>query len=256
MINMFLFKKWAALILNGFLPMVSFGICLFFFGFWWGLAIGTVILLGTCFLSAAFLANPFTKMVEGKGILVLPVSSTGVIRPFIVKAQAPYIVAKNFKDIFNRSAIHNLAAPQEAATPYETDKQGGLIIKLTDEELNRGRFALYHYPVLLWNEQIKSVLTKDFLSGLEKESFAEHGVLYLNRLMEDLTSSVRDFGRYIVELTKPKEGGFLKNWGWLIIIIALAILAAMFLPAIMNAVKGFSGTATSALPQGSINPMP
>ena len=64
---------------------------------------------------------------------------------------------------------------------------------------------------------------------MEKDTFAEHGVLYLNRKMEELTSVVRDFGRHVVETLKPKQSLFKNKWVIVIIIIFAVILLIIFL---------------------------
>lgn len=124
----------------------------------------------------------------------------------------------------------------------------GLKIELDELEMNKARFALFHYPVLIYNEQLGTVVTKDFLSEQEKISFAEHGVLYLNRKMEELTSVVRDFGRYVVELTKPQGGSiFTKWWVWVIVIILVALLVIMFAPSVMKVMGATVSSASGAV---------
>lgn len=125
------------------------------------------------------------------------------------------------------------------------------IIDLDEKEYNAGRFALFHYPCLIFNDQIKSILTKDFLSGQEKEAFAEHGILYLNRKMEELTSVVRDFGRHVVELTRPKKSLFSNWWVWAIIAVFVVVLLAMFAPAVITAIKGVSGNVGASFSQAA-----
>lgn len=262
MLNPFVWKKYGALILAQALTTCSFAVIAIFYGILWGVVAYLVVMLLMTLVASLLLKNPFTDMLEGKGLLVLDINSTGIIRPFIVRVQSPFIVGKVggswVKDVFDRSSIFQWAKPTINNTPvtFEAAKDDkgkdtgavNVVITLDEDKYNKGRFALFHYPVIIWNDQIKSIITKDMLAETEKDVFAEHTILYLNRVMEDLTSLVRDFGRYIVELTKPQGAGiFGKWWVWLIIIGLFAILAVMFAPSIINALKGSVGTATNTI---------
>lgn len=264
MINIFKIKKVAALVLNGLLPAIIFFIMLRFYNFLYaiiGLLIGVLM---SYLISNAMLKNPFTSLLEGKGILAINFDSTGVLRPFIMRLQAPYMKGifkgRKINDVWDREATFNLAAPLKVGTAKVEKKDGKEFFKLVlnEEEYNKGRFALYHYPVILWNEQTNSLLTKDFFSEKEKNAFAEHGVLYLNRKVEELTTSMLNFGRYVVEQLKPKTSLFANKWTWIIIAVVIIILIALFAPSIINTIKGTAGTGANAIKQatgGAINPV-
>lgn len=257
MLNVFVIKRWATLILAGFIPTISFVIGMNFYNFWIGLILLFVGIMVCMFMGSMLLKNPFTMMLEGKGLLCLNIDSTGVIKPLILKVMKPYVKGKidNFEhvdDVYDRSTVLNLANPTKEGeikvkgedveiTAY--DKEGNL--KLSVDEFNASRFGLYHYPVLIYNGQIKSLVTKDFLSEKEKNTFAEHGILYLNRKLEELTGTLRDFGRYVVELTKPKGSIFQNKWFWIIMLVALVIMALLFAKPILSSLSGASQTLTS-----------
>lgn len=260
LINPFVLRKYAAMIFGPLLTVMLFYIATIFYGLLIGIVFYLVGIILGAMVGNLLLKTPFSIMLEGKGLLCFNYDSTGILRPFIVSLKSPYIVGKYNKkkvqDVFDRSTVINLAAPVKNAKPAEMiveppkegepDKRGGIRIELDEKEYNKARFGLFHYPVLIWNDQIKSIITKDWLGNKEKEVFAEHGVLYLNRTMENLTSYVRDFGRYIVEVLKPKESIFKNKWVIIVIVIFLIVLAAMFAPAIINAIKGTAGTITNA----------
>jgi hypothetical protein len=106
---------------------------------------------------------------------------------------------------------------------------------------------------LLYNEQIGAFITKEFLSNIEKDTFAEHTVLYLNRIMEELTSVMRDFARYVIESLKPKGSIFGSKWFWIIILIVGLILAGLLAPSLIKSIKGMMGTATQTVnPDGTV----
>lgn len=238
MINTFIFKRITALAVSGFLTTTLFFIAGQYYGLFWGIAFFLVGLLLSVVLGSIILLNPFTRMLEGKGVLAINIDSTGILRPFIVSLQSPYIKGKLNKrpinDVWDRETVMQMAAPKKAAAKAIPTEDGGIKIELNELEYNKARFALFHWPVLIYNEQVGSVLTKDFLSTQERDTFAEHGVLFLNRKVEELTHIIRDFGRYVVELTKPKSEWYKNPWLIGFIIFLIIVLAVLFIPPILG----------------------
>ena len=98
---------------------------------------------------------------------------------------------------------------------------------------------MFHYPVLKYNSQIGGFVTKDFLSNMEKEVFAEHGILNLNRKVQALDMWVKDLARHVVDtILKPKGmfGG--SSWIWILLLIGLGLAAVMFGPQIWQSISG------------------
>lgn len=251
MLNVFKMRKYAALVLPQLVSVVLFFVGLIYYDLVGGIIFFMIALVLGILIGVMLLRNPFTDMVEGAGILVIDMNSTGVLQPFIVRLDNPYIEGlfrgQRIKDIFNRDATQVITPPVIAEKRAKIDDKGGLTIELTKDDYNRNRFALFHYPVLVWNSNVKSFLTKDWFSEKEKSAFAEHTVLYLNQVMKELTTVVRDFGRHIVDNLRPQENSILGNkWVWIIIIIFIGVLAVMFAPAIMSALSGVSGTVSGA----------
>lgn len=250
MVNVFIIRKWAALLMVGLLTTIAFYIGIQVYkNLWAGLGFMAGGLLISVLIAQALLANPFSAMLEGAGVLTWNIDSTGIIQPFIMRVEAPYIVGKlDHKlnsDVFDRSTVYQLKAPVKAGFVQQgTGKDGvkRLAIVVDEDEYNSARFQLYQYPTILYNNQINSVITKDFLSGVEKTLFAEHTILYLNRKMEELTSAIRDFGRYVVESLKPSAISG-KTIAIAILIIGLVILGAIFLPQIIATIQGQGGAA-------------
>lgn len=249
MLNPFVIKKWGALLLTGLVTTIVFYSALVFTG---NLLIACGFMAAGLTISALIsnllLDNPFRAMIEGKGILALNIDSTGVIRPFIMNVRPPYIeglLGQNLAtDVYDREMVYNLAAPQEAGFLQQGEGKDGKVrmaMILSEEEYNKARFALFHFPVIIYNEQIRSLITKDFLSEQEKATFAEHGVLYLNRKMEELTSAIRDFGRYVVEQLKPNKFTISPTLIWIFIIIGIVGLAIWLLPQIFPGMQQAAG---------------
>lgn len=202
-------------------------------------------------LGSLILRNPFSAMLEGQGILTIDLSSTGIINIFISKVNQPYIQneKKGMNDIFDRETVYNLNPPISLGK-LDQNEDGSLTLKLTKEEYGRAKFGMMQYPVLIYNSQIKSLLTKDFLSDQEKIAFSEHSIIYQNQKLHELTSIVRDFGRYVVELTKPvvKTSLLQNKWFWIIMIIFGGVVLLLFAPSMFTVIKGGMAGATKSLP--------
>jgi hypothetical protein len=254
MVNVYLIRKYAAFFLIGFLSVLGFFLGLKFYGFNIGLlgfGIGAILSL---FLANALTYNPFTAMLEGSGILMMDLNSTGIIRPFIMAVRPPFVYGridnKLKEDIFDREMVFNFAVPQNAGMVQQGEGKDGQIrtaIVLNEEEYNRGRYGFLQYPCILYNSQLNTVLTKDWLSDEEKTGFAEHQVLYLNKKVEQLTDAMLNFGRYIVDQLKPKTS-FFGNWLiWVVIVIVVIVLIVMFAPALIPAIKQAGGLAKNSV---------
>jgi len=250
MLNPFVIRKYATLLLVPLITSITFFISLKFYGFWIGLSSLMISIIITTLIGIILLKNPFTDMLEGKGILTLDINSTGIIGAYISAVNSPYIKTKiNRKiksDVFDRQNVYQLSQPTKAGTAKVTNK-GGLNISLDQEEYNKAKFVFNQYPVIIWNSQLESTITKDFLSEKEQTSFAKHAVLYLNRKVEELTSAVRDFGRYAVELTRPQKSFMGGKWGIIIIVVIIIILIALFAPAIIKSIGSFGSAAGGAV---------
>lgn len=227
---------------------LMFGIIFFAVGLLLSVLIGTVML-----------KNPFSNMIEGKGLLVFNLDSTGLFQPFNVGLDNPYLKGKynkqEIKDIFDRSAVMQIAPPQKARR-IKQEENGNIIIELDTKKFNDARMAMYHFPVLIWNDQLKTFLTKSDLTDKEKTAYAEHGILYLNKQVEDLNDHLLNFGRYIVENIKPKKGLFANKWAIVIIIIVIVIIIIIASPILINTISGMSGSAVDAVSgaAGAITP--
>jgi hypothetical protein len=267
MFNVYKIRKWASLVIAGSLPVVSFATASIFISFWAGITAFIISLLIVVVIGSFMLKNPFQDLLEKKGLLCMNLDSTGIINFFILGLKSPYIVGRHkgeqIKDVFNRNAVLQISPPlppEKNNSNYSTNDEATLNVSIDKEIYNKSKFAFMQYPVLIWNSQVKSFLTKDFLSQQEKNIFAEHSVLYLNRLVEDLTSSTRDFGRYVVELTKPKTSFLQSKWFWIILIVGLVVIGLLFAPSIIEAVRGGAESTISAASSGGgfqnpINPI-
>jgi hypothetical protein len=246
MINLFIIRKWAALLFVGMFSAIGFAVGMIFYNFMIGLITLLVCLLVSVLGANLMLKNPFSDMLEGKGILVINLDSTGIMQFFNLSVQNPYIKGKfqgkEIQDVFNRDAVMQMIPPgKQQGVIMELDDDKNVYLKINRNEFNRGRFGFNQYPVLIYNAHLKTLLTKDFFSANEKTAFAEHGLLFLNRKVEDLTTVMRDFARYVVESTRPLKAWFEKKNTIIVIIVVIlliGVLAFMFGPRIMQALQG------------------
>ena len=257
LLNPYTIKKNVALMLPAWLCTAGFFMGVTFLSLWWGIGIFLILAILCTLMGNVLLKHAFTDLLEGKGLLLMDITSTGIIKLHIVNVVKSFLVGKasngKVKDIFDREAVYQMAAPDRMGNAVPDNETGGLTIKLNEEEYHKARFVLGHFPVIIYNSQLQTVLTKDFFSAEEKAAFAEHTVLYLNRIMEELTNLMRDFGRYVVETLKPQTGGLGSKWIWIIIGIGLVIMAALFLPKIMEVMQGgVTNTVKDAVTGGGI----
>lgn len=230
MFNPFVLRKNAAVAIASVLTPLLFTIGMVYYGLWVGIGLMLAGVLANFFIVSVMIDNPFRRMLEGKGILAIKWDSTGVMQPFVVGLQNPFIkgfLDKNtaVDDVFDRDLTANLAEPVTVIANKFEQTNEGIKIEITKKEYNKARFAMFHYPVLMWNDQLKSFITKDQLSEKEKDTFAEHGILYAVQLIRDIGRDIKDFSRAVVDTTQKKAGGN-KN---LIIIILIVIIVGVIL---------------------------
>lgn len=244
-------KKWVGLGLPPTIVGLSVLISVLFVHDIW-IAIGVFVLTTIIgiLMGNLIMRNPFSQMLEGQGILTFDLSSTGIIDVFISKVNKPWIQneSRNMDDIFDRSTVATLNVPVSAGE-FSQEEDGGLTLRLTKEEYNRSKFGMMQYPVLIYNSLLKSLLTKDYLSDQEKVSFSEHSIIYQNQKIHELTNVVRDFGRYVVELTKPQQKVDLlhNKWTWIVIAVGVVAMLAIFAPSIFTTIKGGISTASESM---------
>jgi len=260
MLNPFVLKKYAALVLACILSTMSTLVVIMYYGIVWGICAFIVSILISLLLGSVLLSDPFRKLVEGKGMLVFNMDSTGVMEPFIVEVLPPNITGvfrgQQINDSFDRAAVGQLNLPKVGKAWQSNDEDGDYLnIQLTKNQFNSARMGLYSYPVLIWNDNLKTLLTKQFLSDLETKSLAQHGVLYLVRVLQNLSNDVRNFGRYIVDQMKPNKGLMSNWWVWLLILAFVGLFAIMIIPKLIPALSGALGTASSTIGSSTISPM-
>lgn len=243
MINVFKIKKWAALFLVAFLSVIAYVVGGLYYGFFGGFLFFGASLVVSLLIGNLLLKNPFSVMIEGGGVLALDINSTGVIRPFVLSVVPPFVIGKFFgsqiRDVFDRKSTASISAPVVSKSLVVKDENGGVSISLTNEDYNNSRFALNHFPCLIFNSQLGKMVSKEFICDNEKSVLAEHLLLYVSSQMESLKQSLLNFGRYVVETTKPKQEWYKsKVFVYVLIGIAVFLIIVLFAPKILAVLQG------------------
>lgn len=260
MINIFKIKKIAALLLVGMLPTLVFVFISMSNGMLWGVVCWLFMCVLMIMIGSKMLSNPFTQMLEGRGLLALNLDSTGVIGAFIVSFSKGFLEG-NFRgtrviDHFDREGTTNIAKPVKVGSQLEKDEAGNFVFKITNDEISDSRFAFNQYPVLIYNEQTGAFLRKSHLSKMEKELFAYNKLIFLSKQVELLKGALLNFGRYTIDALKPKNrpDGGLPTWVIIILVLVVGFLIFML---ISNSGAGGSGVLANAVGTGkaAINPI-
>jgi hypothetical protein len=257
MINVFYFvKKWGAFALCVMLPAYAlYTMTVFRQPFMVSMGVYLLIGLMCVIISNTLIKNPFTDMLEGKGLLSINFDSTGIMRPFISEFRSPYIVAnsnnKSIKDAYDRNIAIQLSLPVKTKHAWQRIEDSEKNIRgwglfIDDDEFSKSKFVLNQYNVLLWNDQLQTFITKEALGTFESNVLANHIILALKRFIDDLTSNIRNFARHFVDLTKPedKKNIFANPVAIVIMVIAVigvAILIIMNMPKITASLQGMFG---------------
>lgn len=236
MFNPVVMKKWTALILSPLFVVIGFYVALLFYGFWIALVVMLLFMVVFALFANMMLAHPLRDVAEGAGLLFIDWTSTGILRPFIAKINGDRVKGKigpnEVREIYDRDSQLTLAPPKilKNKVQFLSDEYGKKYMKLiiNEEEYNDSKFLIGGFPTILYNSQVRTIFTKQFLADMEKDTSADHIILYLNRLMEDHTALQRDFARGVIEALKPKMGGIFKNpWFWIVIVAAVLIVIAV-----------------------------
>jgi hypothetical protein len=252
--NFYTAKKFVLMFLSGVIPTIGF-IAMIFSGV--GLVLSMmfvfVFALIMVLLSSRMLKHPLTALIEGRGMLTLTLDSTGIIESFLVSAETQPFVKGMFKGrqvetMFDRDITQYLVPPQKGRLVEATmlNKEGKpvgkrkVLLMPTQAEKSDYLFSFGSFPTFIYNKVLGTFLQKSLLSNFEQHTFVHHAVMYLLKKTEELSASVRDFARYIVEQIKPHKS-FWEGKRWIIYVIigvAVIVFIALFLPSILDTIGG------------------
>lgn len=262
MINPYKMKKMFAITFTAMAPTVAFYLSIQLLNLMFALIIFLLLCLISYLMSIKMLKNPFSDMLEGKGMLAFDLTSTGILKPFLIQPQMPMVTGKlngkTIRSVFDRNAVFTLKPPHNQKEPMIIENKNGEVVykfNLKENEYSDNRFLLHPVPVMIYSSILGTFITKEWLSNKESETFAQHQILYLNRALEDHDKDMKHFVRYVINLLKPKAGGMAGNWvTWIIIVVVILILGAFFapkfLPMATNTISGLTSGGSAINPIG------
>lgn len=247
-------KKWGAFWMVGFMPALVFWMTLLSSGFIIAMLALFMTIPIMALLGSIMISHPLRKLIEGKGMLTMTWDSTGVIETFNVNADPPFVRGifnkKTRETMFDREIVNYLLPPQDGKLVEATmiNAQGKAVGKRkvllmpTNEEKPDYLFSFGSYPTFIYNKNLGNFLQKSLLSDFETNTFVKHMVLHLLKKTEELSIHVRDFARYVVEATRPKKKFWDTSniWFWVILGIAILVIAALIGPMVLQAFSGIS----------------
>ena len=211
-------------------------------------------LLVSYLIMILFLRNPFTEMLKKKGMLVLDITSTGFLNFFLVKVAPPKIFGKYngriVEDMWDRNASIVMNLPSKSSSISYQDQNGNWNFRINNEDFQKSKMQLNQYPVLLYNSQINTFVTKEFFNDIENSSFANHPIIRLNDLAFDLSTRLRDFSRGVVDNLKAGTNIFQSKAGIVVVVIFVVIIIIALImggPSLIEGLKSSLGDAGGAV---------
>lgn len=257
MLNMYTMRKYVYHIIATTFGAVSFFAGMFYYSWLGAFGFFFCALLLNVIIGNTLLSHPLRRAVEGSGIMVWTLDSTGVIQPFIVKVAPPrvngWLKSKWISTIWDRNSVFMFNEPKEGTATID-DKKGEMTIKLNSEKYVKSRFATASYPCFFYNQHTSMLLTKEMLSDFEKSTTADHVILLMNKLLEEANSILRDFTRHTADLLKPKQSLLQSKWFWIVLIGGLVLIGALIAPTVIKYIGGMTQTASLVIPTATITP--
>lgn len=224
-------KSYLSYFIATFLPLMTFITTLLSFQ---DFLLSTLICIPIIFLSIVLgrklSYHPMREMVEGTGFLVMDISSKGVIKPIVGKLDKQFFKIPNASaQIFDRNQVFAMELPRIAKATVENGK---LIIDIPKKE-HYFSFENF-YPTFLYNSQINMLYDKNTIGEFEIKYLTKYNLNYIKVKVEELSGILRDFARYVVELSKP-QSIFQSKWIFVVIgLVVLAFIILAFMPTISS----------------------
>lgn len=230
-------KKWLVLFFAGLFPTLA---TILYFSMTrklvdsLGLGFGIIILFVV--IGSMVLKNPFMRIFEESEYLLLTISSSGGIIPFTLIPMGNKVLGningRVLEHVYDRNAMVYLDHPRTGK--FYQDEENVYLV-LPKKDLNQTQFSMSGIPSYLWNEPLGTFLTKEMLSTMETKTFARHEILYLNHQAKDLNSHMLNFGRYVIDQTKPAWKIWEQGWfKWILIILLIVGMAYFLAPTLLG----------------------
>ncbi len=110
-------KKYAAITVIGALCSAGYFLGILYYGIMGGIGFFFGALAASFVIGNFLLDHPFRRLVEGQGLALMNLDSTGYIHTFLCKVQQPFILGKGLdgkpvRDIFDREYVSHLKPPK------------------------------------------------------------------------------------------------------------------------------------------------
>jgi len=247
-------KRWAAFFLTGLIPLVMFiTISLSQKNILFATGAGLVGIFIMVIIGGMVIKTPYTMIFEEAAYLTLNISSTGGIIPFIMIPQGNKIVGsfggQQIEHMMDREAVNYLKPPKQGKIYEDGEK---IVLEMYKKDIDKNFFATNGIPTFIYSDQLGTFLSKEMLSNMETKTFARHEILYLNQMAKELNSHMLNFGRYVIELTKPLSNILENPWiRWILILVLLGGMAYFFGPALLKGAGQFTSSAASSMASAS-----
>lgn len=248
-------KKDIVLALIAIIPITVFFTTVFFkmLDLWTGLILGFGLIIPLMFFGKWGLEHPMLAIIEKRGLGCLNIDSTGMLKFYITSVRMPYIDVKAgnkwFTSMFDRRLVVPVQEPQALLA-----KDDGTTITLTmpKEDLGKNQFGAGRFNFFLWNDKIKSFITKESLGEKENEIFVDHTILNTKDRVENLHTEIGKFVRYFMDKALRREG-MLSNNLILAIIIAIALVVIIIIG--WPIISGFLSGTANIIPAAPVTPV-
>lgn len=216
-------KNYLSYFFASFIPLFTyFMVLLSTFNVWFSLFLSILTFPIAVLFGRKLSHHPFRDLIENTGVLMLTIDSRGLIRPYILEIHGRYLNEKNgeTKGLFDRDLVVSFVQPKKIKVKVK-DKTAEIDLNDTERVFSFEGF----YPTFIYNEVTNTFLDKKTLNEFEMKYLTRYNLNYLKTKIEELGSVLRDFARYVVELSKPKP----KFWETKKFFVFLAILIAIIL---------------------------
>lgn len=202
-----------------------------------------------------FTDSPFLRMYEGSSFGVLTIDSRGKLDFFDVKLQSGRFVGeydgKTITAPFMQSFFFRISDVFGKGKAVETGDK--LTIELEKQDYSKSLFKT-DFPILFWNRQLNSFVTKEWLQQGEKRDMIIALGYETRNQVQEYNKTASGITRMVVDMIGAK----LKNQShilWILVIIIVAVLLYFLWPQLSSALGGTINSATSAV-GGASNSLP
>jgi hypothetical protein len=257
------------LAITGFAPLFLMTLAMGFRLTWIG---GAIVGLGgmivTVFIGNVLLTkNAWVKAIEKEGILLMDLTSAGVIPTGIARLKQNKFGQKLFSftqgdeevtRLYDREVGWTLKEPLEGGYQILRSKETGkkyVQIQLEEDTFAKSVFFTDYMQCLIFNSQSGSFLTKSELGDNEREKLITYLTLNEQRELRELRKTLTEFMRDYANRLQQILGGLVNSNGFKILIIVLILLgigaAIWFLvPGAKEAIMGAPNAVGGLIPSG------